>query len=36
MAAEKFNGTWKIVESQKFDDYMKAIGKLFCSYIQEF
>jgi len=26
MAAEKFNGTWKIVESQKFDDYMKAIG----------
>jgi len=24
--AEKFNGTWKIVESVKFDEYMKAIG----------
>lgn len=24
---EKFIGTWKMVSSENFDDYMKAIGK---------
>jgi len=26
MAHEAFNGVWKIVDQEKFDDYMKAIG----------
>jgi len=26
MAHAAFNGVWKIVEQEKFDDYMKAIG----------
>lgn len=24
---EKFVGTWKMVSSENFDDYMKAIGR---------
>ena len=24
---EKFVGTWKMISSENFDDYMKAIGK---------
>lgn len=25
--AEKFVGTWKLVDSKHFDDYMKAVGE---------
>lgn len=24
---EKINGTWKIISSEGFDDYMKALGE---------
>ena len=24
---EKINGTWKMISSEGFDDYMKALGK---------
>lgn len=36
---EKFVGTWKMVSSENFDDYMKAIGrtrfgiKHICTYL---
>lgn len=29
---EKFVGTWKMVASDNFDDYMKAIGKKICGW----
>lgn len=28
---EKFVGTWKMISSENFDDYMKAIGRRGCS-----
>lgn len=27
---EKFIGTWKMISSENFDDYMKAIGRREC------
>lgn len=26
---EAFCGTWKLIDSQNFDEYMKAIGEFF-------
>ena len=28
---DKFVGTWRMVSSENFDDYMKAIGKTICA-----
>lgn len=29
---EKFVGTWKMISSDNFDDYMKALGKKVCGW----
>lgn len=29
MAAETLNGKWKLNSSDKFDEYMKALGEIF-------
>lgn len=31
--AEKFAGTWKLAESENFDDYLKAMGEKWRTYV---
>lgn len=32
---DAFCATWKLIDSQNFDEYMKALGKFFCFLLEE-